>query len=108
MTFRPHTLTLFILLSLPARATDYQVEYGAGPPPMPISGQLNGDMFLGDVDPTYHRPNNFCSAPPRVGNYRYDTIAVTNIGTEEVEIDLEIDTGFCDGKVQRPCVQEFL
>jgi len=99
LTLRPNTCALLALLSLPAGATDYTVEYGNGAPPEPISGRLNDDAFLGDVDPIFHRPYESGGTCANVGSsndYRYDTITVINIGNDEANVDLEIDTGFCD------------
>jgi len=84
LTLRPNTFALLALLSLPAGATDYVVEYGGGPPPAPISGRLNNDLFLGDVDPTFHRLDGSCDDAPRSEDYLYDTITLTNTGNSEV------------------------
>jgi len=100
-TFRQSTLALLVLFSLPAGATHYEVIYDGGPLPASISGRLNDDVFLGDVDPIFHRPGEdsepSCSASGQENNnYRYETIAVTNVGGSDVDVELEIDTGLCD------------
>jgi hypothetical protein len=94
-TFRQSTFALLVLLSLPVGATDYFIEYGSGTPPAPITGRLNDDVFLGEVDPIFHRPND-CDGGPRNGDYRYDTVTVTNTTNSDLTIDLSIDTGFCE------------
>jgi len=95
LTFRRNTLALLVLLCSPAVATDYIVEYGGGPPPAPISGQLNDDMFLGDVDPIFHRPyfDESCIDALNSGDYRYDTITLINSGSGEADVNVEIDCG---------------
>ena len=93
-TSRQSTFALLVLLSLPAGATDYVVEYDGGPPPAPIYGALSDDMFFGD--PIFHRPRVQCSGELTSGDYRYDTITLINTGTSGVEISLDISTGFCD------------
>jgi len=95
-TFRQNALALLALLSFPACATDYFVEYSGGLPPAPINGRLNDDIFLGDVDPTFHRPRDTCEDTSDSNNYRYDTITLTNTGGNEVDVDLNVSTGFCD------------
>ena len=100
-TFRQNTLALLVLFSLPAGATDYQVIYDGGLTPASISGRLNDNVFFGEIDPIYHRPFYLvqaatCDQQVHVEDYRYDTIKVINTSGVDVDINLEVDNGFCD------------
>jgi hypothetical protein len=93
-TFRQSALALIVLCSLPAGATDYFVDYG-GTLPAPILGRLNDDVFLGDVDPIFHRPLG-CGGELSNGDHRYDTITFANTTNSQLALSLNIDTGFCE------------
>jgi hypothetical protein len=98
--FHRSGLALLVLIPLSSGATDYEVTYDGGSSPSPIVGFLNDDIFLGAVDPLFHRPvlNDVpCSESGLNSNdFRYETIAVTNTSSESVDVEIKIDTELCD------------
>jgi len=98
------SIALFTLVSATARATDYAVELdGISPPPV-LHGVLSTMIQTGD--PVFQRPKysgdfigmHPCAESVFVGDFRYETITLTNTAATDTPFNFRVATATCEGE----------